>query len=191
MAGASNRAWSRVARRSGIALGLVTCMSALSTQGAHALSLPPAAQQFTMSSLTVTPGSQVGLHWGSEPSVTYLLASGGSTALPGFASGALTWPGGSGASWESTWHWWATASNSVLVSIPRTAANGTIYKLQLDTCDSTVSTCSHQPGGSSSSEVTLIVTTAWRIRSYVQDFRRVETVPELTGGVPLDVAFAS
>ncbi|HVA07568.1 MAG TPA: hypothetical protein VNG12_12590, partial [Acidimicrobiales bacterium] len=109
----------------------------------------------------------------------------------------MTWPSGAGATWNSTWQWWQTQANAsataVSLRIPTTATNGTVYNLQLLTCDPASGLCSNAPGGSGNSQFTLTVTTNWAVSSYSQDFTSsaVATVPTGYPGAALDVAFNS
>jgi len=145
---------------------------------------------FGMSSMAVTAGSQVSLHWGTAADRYFLLTSAAPNALPNFGSStAVTWPAGSGASWNSTGQWWATVGGAVTVTVPPGVAAGSTFDLQLSTCDSTSGLCSNSPGGGGSADVSLTVAANWAVANYKQGFAKVDTMAQASGA-PLDVAFS-
>ena len=150
----------------------------------------PAAQDFMMSHFAVTAGSSVSLHWGTSAHQFFFLTSTAPTALPKFSSSSVvTWPSGSGASWNRTYNWWRTTSGAVMVAIPANAASGTTYAFQLYTCDSSNNLCSSSAGRKGDSHVTLTVAANWTTTSYKTDFSTANVVAQMTGH-PLDVAFS-
>jgi|GEM_PF-2737964 len=107
----------------------------------------------------VQPGNTITLNWGTSGSyhwnplqgsgTYYLVASPSPTALPNFGAGAgtnITWPSGSSATWNSTWAWYKTTSESMTVKVPSTATNGTTYGFQVFSCNATQ--CSNGSGTS-------------------------------------------
>lgn len=156
---------------------------------AGAVTSPPPADMFYMSSLTVTPGSQVALHWSPEPGAIFILTSAAPNDLPDFGTGATTWPPNSWAAWRDPWHWWVTTADEVTVSIPGAASNGTEYDLQLYTCNTAFTSCSNASGSPGDSTVALTVSTAWSTRRYSTAFSSKSQIRE-GSGAPLDVAIA-
>src|SRR3974390_1768180 len=63
---------------------------------------PPPTASFYTSTLSVTPGTQVALHWDSEPGAIFVLTSAPPNALPGFGQGAVMCPPGTTAGWNSS-----------------------------------------------------------------------------------------
>ena len=161
---------------------------------------PPAADQFANSSMAVTAGSVVSLHWStpigaSPPSGQYfLVTSAGPEAVPGFGSNSVVaWPPGTAESWNGTWGFWATSANAMSVVIPTTSRAGTTYTVQVYTCSFTTQECSQSPGGTGPVDGTasLTVASGWSAAAYTRDFRTTRVFPEPVGSNPLDVAFSS
>ncbi len=156
---------------------------------ADATAVPPEASTFIMSSLAVSPGSQVALHWrgSAEDGQFFIVASAPPTALPNFGSNVgVTWPPASGASWDESAGGWISTSHEVTASVPTTASPGTIYKVQLYTCSTGSRLCSNSPGGDGDSQVALTVVANWSSTPYERDFSSATGIAETTGR-PLDV----
>ncbi len=152
---------------------------------------PPSAQTFTQSAMAVLRGSQVSLHWATAAGDYFVLTSTAPDTLPNFGmTSAVTWPSGSGASWNSAQQWWTTTAGAVTVAIPPNAGAGATFMFQLYTCSATSGLCSNSPGGSGYSQVALSVATNWSAVSYKQDFHKLATLGQ-AGGSPLDVTFSA
>lgn len=174
----------------------------LASSTATAMSNPPPEETFQKSAVDVTPGSAISFHWANDTSGSYdfLLLSPTPNNIPNFSSpSVVSFPAGAGATYNSTWQWWQTSANTsangVSIAIPGNAANGTIYDLELITCDPSTGLCSNANGGGIA-EVTLTVSTDWTIRPVSSDYATV-TVAQNSGhdlctGIgfcPLDVTF--
>ena len=152
---------------------------------------PPSAQAFAQSAMAVLRGSEVSLHWATAAGDYFILTSTAPDALPNFSlSSTVTWPSGSGASWNSGRQWWATTAGAVTVAIPSDAGPGATFAFQLYTCSAASGLCSNSPGGSGYSQVVLTVAANWNAVSYKQDFHKLATLGQ-TGGSPLDVTFSA
>ena len=175
-----------------IVVGAFVLSSAVvpSLSRANANALPPEAAWFTMSSLAVSPGSQVALHWNGVPGEFFVLTSVTPAALPDFSSSTtVKWPSGVTTSWNGNWGGWVSTASAASVAIPDSATAGTTYDLQLDTCSSTNQLCSSSPGGSGDAQVALTVVANWSTKPYGDAFSTT-TVANGTGPRPLDVALS-
>ena len=141
--------------------------------------------------MAVLKGSEVSLHWATAAGDYFILTSTAPDALPNFSlSSTVTWPSGSGASWNSGRQWWATTAGAVTVAIPSDAGPAATFAFQLYTCSAASGLCSNSPGGSGYSQVVLTVAANWNAVSYKQDFHKLATLGQ-TGGSPLDVTFSA
>jgi len=159
---------------------------------AGATGVPPGAWAFYTSSMAVSPGSQVALHWRGSAGEDqfFILSSVTPTMLPNFDSSAgVTWPTGSRANWDGALSGWVSTAREVTVSIPAAAALGSIYKLQLNTCSLESKLCSNSPGGAGGALVALTVVANWSTIPYESDFASATGIAETTG-TPLDVALS-
>jgi hypothetical protein len=154
------------------------------------LSGPPAPQTFTQSTMAVTPGSQVSLHWGTASGQYFLLTSAAPSALPDFdSSSTVIWPSSPGASWSASSQSWTSTGDEVSVTIPSNAPAGDAFALQLVTCISG-GLCSDSLGGGGDAQVSLAVVTNWTVESYKASLPKVSVMMQ-SAGAPLDVTFGA
>jgi hypothetical protein len=125
------------------------------TDGVATIVVGQRALQFTTAEITVQPGTAIGLHWAGnapnwmpESGEFFLLSSTSPNALPGFAAlvssgGSVKWPSGMSTTPSYSSGLWATTSTAVQVTIPSAAAPGTIYQVQLYTCNLNSNACSN------------------------------------------------
>lgn len=147
-------------------------------------------EQFYNSSLAVIANTQVSLHWHTTANRSYILTSNSPTSLPTFSStNRVTWPTNSTANWNGAWSGWSSTASELTVRIPWSAPAGTIYRLQLYTCDESSRLCSNSSGGTGYSQVSLVVVTNWITTSLWSDYSSLTRISESAGN-PLDVTFS-
>ncbi len=149
----------------------------------------PAAEQLPFSQMAVFPGSEVSLHWQTSSNLFFIFRTVAQHALPNIGSPAVTtWPDPPGGTWNTKHQFWRSTATAVTVAIPSDANAGTVYVLQLYTCNSTIHLCSNSRKRQPYSQVALrVVGSNWSSVPYTADFSQT-TVANGTEGPPTDVA---
>jgi hypothetical protein len=150
---------------------------------------PPSPENFGRSAVTVTPGSDLTLHWNRNENEYFILASLGANGFPNFQT-AATFPAPGGTWQGAPSNGWATNARAVSLAIPATAAAGSTYVLQLYTCNAADNLCSNSSGNTTpDSTVTITVGGSnWTAEPYTQGFSTLTKATQ-SGGQPLDVTF--